>query len=222
MTTVHNLVDPARYRRVSESDRSRVRAEFGASDDDWVVGVLAHIHPRKGQDLLVEAMPALRDAVGGKLRVVLAGESSPADYSESLRQRASQLGVEGNLHFAGVRTDIAATLAAFDIACLPSRAEAFSVALLEAMLMERPFVATTVGGAGEFTPPDGPAGWQVPPENSIALADALVQATCTPAAERDAMGKRGRRFVLDRYTAATAIPRIEEVLRKVAASRRKA
>ncbi len=216
LSTVHNLVDPARYPLTALGSRDRVRAEFGANPDDTVVGVLAHIHPRKGQDLLVEAMPALRDATGGKFRVVLAGEESPKEYSDRLRRRAAELGVGEKLHFAGIRTDIAETLAAFDIACLSSRAEAFSVALLEAMMMQRPYVATLVGGATEFTPPDGPAGWLVPPDNVDKLSEALVQAAGTSREARRSMGERGRQFVLAHYTADILVPRIEDILQTVA------
>jgi glycosyltransferase involved in cell wall biosynthesis len=218
MTTIHNLVAPSRYPLEALSRRDALRAEFGAAPGDLVFGVLAHIHPRKGQDLLVETMPALRAATGGKFRVVLAGEESPVSFSNTLRSRAAQLGVAEHLQFAGVRTDIADTLAAFDIACLSSRAEAFSVALLEAMMMQRPYVATLVGGATEFTPPDGPAGWLVPPDNVERLTGALLEAIGTPAAERVAMGERGRAFVLSRYTAEIAVPRIEGVLWDVVAA----
>lgn len=221
MATIHNLVAPSRYPLEAASARETLRAEFGAAPDDLVFGVLAHIHPRKGQDLLVEAMPALRDATGGRFRVVLAGEESPVAFSDTLRSRAAELGVAEHLHFAGVRTDIAETLAAFDIASLSSRAEAFSVALLEAMMMQRPYVATLVGGATEFTPPDGPAGWLVPPDNVEHLSAAMREAIQTPASERAAMGQRGRAFVLSRYTAEIAIPRIENVLRDVVATRKR-
>ncbi|MFM7320046.1 MAG: glycosyltransferase family 4 protein [Armatimonadota bacterium] len=218
ISTVFGMIPIERYAPISEDERRGVRAEFGAADDDLVIGMLAHIHPRKGPDLLVEALPSLRARLGSKVRVVMAGEGSP-EMLQSLAARAEALGVREQLAFVGIRTDVARTVAAYDILCLPSRQEAFSVAILESMAMRRPFVATLVGGSGEFVPADGPAGVLIPPENVARLADALVELASLPAAERAAMGARGRRFVEANFTVASQVPRIEAVLRQVASRR---
>lgn len=221
ITTVFGMIPIERYAPISEYERRAVRAEFGAGDNDLVIGMLAHIHPRKGPDLLVEAMPAVLERFGETVRVVMAGEGTP-EMLRRLAERAEALGVREHLAFAGIRTDVARTVAAYDILCLPSRQEAFSVAILEAMAMRRPFVATLVGGSGEFVPADGPAGVLIPPEDVGRLADALVELAMRPAVDRDAMGTRGRRFVEENFTVASQVPRIEAVLRRVVSERRRA
>jgi glycosyltransferase involved in cell wall biosynthesis len=214
ISTVFGMIPIENYDPIDPVERRALRSHFGAADSDLVIGMLAHIHPRKGPDLLIEALPRVLERLGPAVRVVFAGEGSP-EYVGGLEARAQALGVADRIAFVGIRTDVARTVDAYDILCLPSRQEAFSVAILESMAMRRPFVATRVGGSGEFVPPDGPAGLLIPPENVEALADALVDVASLPAEERAAMGARGRRFVDGNFTVESQIPRIEAVLRRV-------
>jgi glycosyltransferase involved in cell wall biosynthesis len=89
-----------------------------------------------------------------------------------LRAQASRLGVSGFVHFPGCVEDVRPWLAVFDLLVQPSRSEGLSLAVLEAMAMGLPVVATDVGGMAEAVK-DGVTGRLVPAENSVALATAL-------------------------------------------------
>ncbi|MDD3141360.1 MAG: glycosyltransferase, partial [Lachnospiraceae bacterium] len=78
------------------------------------------------------------------------------------------------VHFLGVEDNVQPILAASDYFLLPSLHENHSIALLEAMAMELPVVATDVGGNKE-TVKDGKFGIIIPPYDASALAEAIIQ-----------------------------------------------
>ena len=80
--------------------------------------------------------------------------------------------------FTGLRDDVPAVTAALDVAVLPSYREAQGLAILEAMALRRPVVATRVGGVPEMIE-SGRTGLLVPPKDAAALADAIVRCSRT-------------------------------------------
>jgi glycosyltransferase involved in cell wall biosynthesis len=97
-----------------------------------LVLAVGRLHPQKGYDLLVEALPLLGDAV-----VAVAGEGPLRD---ELMARAP------TVRWLGRRDDVADLYAAADVVVLPSRWEARSLTAQEALRAGRPLVATDVGG----------------------------------------------------------------------------
>lgn len=95
-------------------------------------------------------------------------------WRPTLEHQARMLGVTEFVHFAGVRNDIPALLAASDLFCLPSRTEGLGIAAIEAMASGLPVVASRVGGLPEVVE-DGVTGLLVPPDDTAALAEALVR-----------------------------------------------
>ena len=76
--------------------------------------------------------------------------------------------------FTGLRDDVPAVTAALDVAVLPSYREAQGLAILEAMALRRPVVATAVGGVPEMIE-NGRTGLLVPPHDPVALGNAIVR-----------------------------------------------
>lgn len=91
-----------------------------------------------------------------------------------LEERVRELGLDGQVEFLGFRNDIAELLAAHDLFLLSSDYEGISIALLEAMRLGLPAVATRVGGIPE-TIVDGETGVLAPPRDARAYADALLR-----------------------------------------------
>jgi glycosyltransferase involved in cell wall biosynthesis len=111
-------------------------------------------------------------------------------------------GTTGAVVFAGFRPSVWDSLAAADIAIVPSRVEPFGNVAVEAMLAGRPVVASATQGLLEIVK-DGDNGLLVPPDDPVALADAL-QRLLDDWDGAVAMAKRahedaGRRFGKDRY-----------------------
>jgi len=162
---VPNAVDIAHY---SPSDRTQARAQLRLPDAPLVVCV-ARLSRQKGQDVLLEAWPAVQSAVvGAHLALVGDGPERAA-----LEARASD---KEGVSFVGPRSDVAHWLAAADVVALPSRWEGMSYVMLEAMASERSVVATDVGGAREAIGPEAEraAGALVASEDAVADRKSVV------------------------------------------------
>ena len=129
---------------------------------------------------------------GRQARDLIIG-TGDADYEAVLRSQVKDLGLEGRVHFTGFQESVFGFLASFAVYVHPVLMEGFGLAVLEAMAMGRPVVATTTGGLPEVVR-HGETGLLVPPGNEIALAEAIVALLGDP--ERaDSMGQAGRRRV---------------------------
>lgn len=106
---------------------------------------------------------------------------------------------------------------AMDIYVLSSHDEGMSNALLEAMAMEKPVIATDVGGTGEVVD-DGSTGILVPPRDWLALASALRALVANPAIWRE-FGRRGRAKVEQCFSASAMVRHMEQVYTALACQR---
>jgi glycosyltransferase involved in cell wall biosynthesis len=175
--------------------RFRPAARDGARPSEVVVGAVARLSPEKGLDSLLRAAARLIEK-GTPLRVVLAGEGPRRGRLVRLAER---LGISGRVDFRGEvpHEQVPAVLTELDIFVMPSRAEGFGVAALEAQAMELPVVASRVHGIPD-TVEDGATGLLVPPGDEEALADSIGR-LARDADLRAAMGRAGRAFVERRY-----------------------
>jgi glycosyltransferase involved in cell wall biosynthesis len=132
---------------------------------------VASVLPRKGQDLLLEALGQLRDKPWC-CELVGSTERDPA-YAEKVWGLIERLGLSGRVRLCGEQS--AQALGEFyhraDLFVLPSHYEGYGMVVTEALARGLP-VLTTTGGALRFTLPDQ-AGVKVPPGDVEALTDAL-------------------------------------------------
>ena len=149
--------------RVSR-DRAAARARIGIPEADFVVGTVSRLVPGKTVGDLIDAVTRLPRAT---LAVVGDGPERGA-----VERRIDRLGLRDRVRLLGARDDVPELLAAFDIFALSSRWEGEPIALLEAMAVGVPCVATAVGGTSEVLA-GGEAGVLVPAGDSAALAAAI-------------------------------------------------
>ncbi len=175
--------------------RFQPTARNGTRPTEVVVGAVARLSHEKGLDLLLRAAARLIER-GTPLRVVLAGDGPRRRHLERLAER---LGLTGCVDFRGEvpHEQVPAVLAELDIFVMPSRAEGFGVAALEAQAMELPVVASRVHGIPDVVE-DSRTGLLVRPGDVEALAAALGR-LAGDADLRSAMGRAGRAFVQERY-----------------------
>ena len=188
--TIHNGVDLDEF-RAGESPAS-VLDRCGCRPGDIVIGCFGRVEPMKGQASLVEAVGKVL-ARHRNARLLLCGELTDESYREHCEGIGRRHGIADRVRFLGHRSDVAEVLSAADVAVLPSLSgEAFPRAVIEAMAMGRPVVATDVGGTREAIV-EGVTGFVVPPGDPEALADRIGR-LMGDAAMRAAMGQAaGRR-----------------------------
>jgi glycosyltransferase involved in cell wall biosynthesis len=109
----------------------------------------------------------------------------------------------------GFRRDIPRLLAAMDIFVFPSHAEAFGLALIEAMAMAKPVVASNCDGVLDIVI-DQQTGLLVPPRHIEALSQA-VRSLARNAEQRLAIGRRGREHVLQYFSLDRMLDAIESI-----------
>jgi glycosyltransferase involved in cell wall biosynthesis len=147
-----------------------VRDEFGIDASATLIGTVANFRPQKGHftllevaDLVLRRIPSVRFLFVGR-----------GPLEDAVKKRASQMGLEDAVVFAGFRSDVPRVLAALDVFALSSGWEGLSIALLEAMARGLPAVATRAGGVPEVIE-DGRSGLLVPLNDPRAMAEEIVR-----------------------------------------------
>jgi glycosyltransferase involved in cell wall biosynthesis len=193
-----------------EPEKAQLREELGIEAGRPVIGTVGNINPIKGHVHLLQSIAQLEEHCG-PVAVPIVGRilDSRAEYFEKLKRLRTQLGLDDTVNFVGYRSDIPQILSLFDVFVLPSVAEACPISVLEAMAMERPVVATRVGGVPEQIV-DGEHGWIVPPADPDALASALSEVLQSPA-ERRNRGKAARRRAVSRFSTEECVERHVEL-----------
>jgi glycosyltransferase involved in cell wall biosynthesis len=138
----------------------------------WTLGIVARFRPRKGLEVLFEALALLRFR-GHDIRLRAIGLFDTPEYEIAIRAMEARLGLTGWIEWRGFRSDVNAELAAVDLFVLPSLfGEGLPMAVLEAMAVGLPVISTRVEGVPEAVR-DGVDGLICDPANSAALADAI-------------------------------------------------
>lgn len=146
-----------------------------------VVVCVARLNAWKGQDVLIDAIARLR-ARGIAVRAELVGSvfRDERQHEDRLRAQVAELGIAEYVDFLGERRDALDIVGRADIAVTPStRPEPFGMALVEAMALGRPVVASRAGGPAEVIS-DGHDGLLVPAGDAVSLADALQRLIESP------------------------------------------
>lgn len=186
--------------------RDAVRSELGLSSDEVAVVTVANNRWQKGYPDLLEAARRMR-VDGVRARFFVIGKDTLDDEIVALRD---SLGLAGYVTLLGYRSDATRIAAACDLFALASLYEGLPVAIMEALAVGLPVVATGVGGIPEAVR-DGVEGLIVPAKRPDLLADAigsLVRDTDRRIAMKKAATERGREYDIE-----FAVRRLEDVYR---------
>jgi phosphatidylinositol alpha-1,6-mannosyltransferase len=206
-------VDTERF-APDEIARAELRARYGLGHRPVVV-CLSRLVPRKGQDMLIRALPAIRQRVDGAALVIVGG----GPYGQSLRRLAHDFGVSEHVVFTdGVPgEELPAHHAMADVFAMPCRTrgagldvEGLGIVYLEASASGVPVVAGRSGGAPE-TVVDGETGLVVDGWDVGAIASTVGDLLAHP--DRAArMGAAGRRWVVDNWQWKDQAARLSDLL----------
>lgn len=151
------------------AERGAVRRELGIGDDEVVVGTVANLRAQKGYDTLLQAARRVVDQAPST-RFVAVGQGPLANQVEAWHQE-QELG--DRFLLLGYRPDAVRVMSGFDIFTLTSTHEGLPVALMEALALGLPVVATAVGGVPEAVT-DGREAVLVPSGRDDLLAGAYL------------------------------------------------
>ncbi len=171
------------------------KQSFEIPKEATLVGLVAHLVPVKGHDLLIEAASLIPS-----IHLLFAGRMSHQDYGAQLSNQAQALGIRDRVYFLGDVVDVPGFLAQMDIIAMPSmkRGEGCPVALLEAMACSKACVATDVPGSRDIIE-DGVSGLLVPAEDAPALAAAIKRLVQSKDL-REQMGAAARKRVVEHFS----------------------
>ena len=151
------------------SDGTQVRRSLGIPTDAPIVGTVAVFRAQKALDDWLKAARQIVDRVPS-VNFVIVGDGP---LRMELADLSRTIGLAGVVHFPGLQTDVRPYLAAMDVFMSSSLFEGLPVALLEAMAMRCPVVATSVGGIPEVIR-HGENGYLVEPRSPSNLANSVL------------------------------------------------
>jgi len=184
----------------------------------WIV-MVAQLVPWKRHSDFIRAMaiiaPEFEEAHG-----LIVGADLMNDHPRHagrLKSLAARLGVGGRISFLGQRDDVASIVASSEMLVLPSEAEPFGRAALEAMALARPVVGTRAGGLPELVE-DGETGLLVPVRKPAQLAEAIAKLLLDATRARQ-MGERGLDRAQRLFSARQCASEVERVYEEMLAAK---
>lgn len=195
--------------------RAELRTRYGLGDRPVVV-CISRLVPRKGQDMLIKALPDIRRRVAGAALVIVGG----GPHADTLHRLAQNGGVADDVVFTGgvPGEELAAHYAMADVFAMPCRTrgagldvEGLGIVFLEASATGVPVVAGRSGGAPE-TVLDGETGQVVDGRSHDEIVEVIGDLLADPAKARR-MGEAGRRWIARDWSWDTHTARLADLLR---------
>jgi len=208
MVVIPSGVDTDRFRPLPGT---HFKARLGLPEEHRIIGVVTRMRVRKGVEEFIRAIGRVRETYPDAHGVIV-GE---VELDEPLQALVATLRLRDHLSLLGRRSDMPEVMSAFDVFVLSSHDEGMSNAILEAMAMEKPVVATDVGGTGEVVR-HGHSGLLVPPRDPEPLAAAISEILAQPARAAE-MGRLGRRIVEEGFSAHAMVRQMEQLYLGLAA-----
>ena len=188
---VHSGIDLTRF---AGAAHDYLRPEFQLRPDQPVVINVAHLAGHKGQQFLIRAIPHVLEAIPG-VRFFIIGEG---ELMAELQALAASLGIDQSLAFTGFRQDVGAFYHIADLFVMSSVQEGLGTAVLDALALGKPVVATDAGGIPEIIK-DGATGCLVEAASPRALARGIIQMLAHKDKAQQ-MARRGQALVKEQFS----------------------
>jgi len=207
VSCIHNGIDLEAV-RVTTS-REAFRRKWQIPEDAVVIGTVGRLVPVKGHAILLDATRILQASIGN-VALVLVGDGP---LRKDLEANAKRLGLEKSVIFAGQQDQSYDFMNMMDVFVLPSLHEGIPMVVLEALALQRPVVATRVGGIPEVIE-HGQTGFLAEPSDASSLAR-LLQRLVEDLPMAVSIGKAGRTRVEEKFTARTMAGKTAELYEQV-------
>ena len=181
-----------------KAERDKIRNEFKIIDNEIIIGMMARFSPGKGHEEFLQAAEILSPKFEN-LKFMIVGEPSRGEdeYGNKIKSLVENSKIKNKIIFTGFRKDTPNILSAMDIFAFPSHAEAFGIALIEAMAMEKPSVCSNSDGVLDIAV-DGVTSYLFEKQNADNLAAKLEQLIESPV-KREQFGKAARERVINNF-----------------------
>jgi glycosyltransferase involved in cell wall biosynthesis len=177
------------------------QAKFVKVDSDcFTLGAVALFRPRKGIEILIEAIGKLARVRREPFKLLMVGGFESSDYEQKIKTLARARGVADRIEWTGFTTDVERMLRRMDVFVLPSLyGEGLPMVILEAMAGGLPIVAASVGGVVEALE-HRQQGLLVAPGDATAMCDAIAE-LADNRAFRTQLGERARSRQIEQFSA---------------------
>jgi len=207
-TVIPNGFDPSNR---SLSSRAEFLAEFGLSAAARVIVCIGGVQRRKGQLDLIEALARVKDEYPEAV-LLLCGGAGDSPYVAEVRERIRDLGLISCVKFLGFRGDVWNIVHHCELVVQPSHSEGFGLAVLEAMAVGKPVIATRCGGPEDIVE-DNISGLLVAPGTPGELTGAISSLLADTGRARIIAAAARKRATL--FTAAASARDLERLLARV-------
>jgi glycosyltransferase involved in cell wall biosynthesis len=202
---IYSGIELEHFQPVTDRQKNDFRKKWSLQPDDLVLGIVSKLWEGKGHRLLIHAFRNIQKQIKNT-KLVIVGEGYLLPELENLVQ---QYGLNDSVLFTGFQMDVAQIIATFDVAVLPSFFEGMGRVLLEAMAMEKPVIASRVGGIPDLVE-HGVQGLLFDPGEIDQLQNALIRVLTDPGLARQ-MGKAGRQKATSQFSAQTMVASIQRI-----------
>ena len=211
ITKIYSGIQLDKFHPVKSEEKDQIRSKWSLQKEEAVVGIVSKLWEGKGHTVLIEAFKLLKEKIKDA-KLVIVGEGYLYD---ELFRRVGNNGLRDSVLFTGFQMDVSEIIATFDVAVLPSFFEGMGRVILEAMAMEKPIVASRVGGIPDLID-QGINGLLVRPGDARELADALERVLSDNGLAKK-LGKEGRKKIKDQFSADVMVRSIEKLYRELLA-----
>lgn len=208
---IYSGIQVDKFHPVKSEEKNRIRSKWELRQEEAVVGMVSKLWEGKGHYVLIEAFKLVKEKIKDA-KLVIVGEGYL--YDELFRMVDTN-GLRESVLFTGFQMNVSEIIATFDVAVLPSFFEGMGRVILEAMAMEKPVVASRVGGIPDLID-EGINGLLVRPGDVKELAHALEKVLSDKGLARK-MGREGRKRIQAQFSADIMVRSIEKLYRELLA-----
>jgi len=187
------------------NDVIRAKHKLNVQTEKVAMGCIARLSEEKGVHILLQALSHAKGR-GYEFHCYLVGDGPQKAYLEEL---VDTLELNEVVHFLGYQTAIPEIIANLDFLVLPSLSEGLGLVILEGFNQAKPTIGSRVGGIPEIIK-NGYNGLLVPPNDPIALADAIIRLLENPTLAKQ-LGQVGKEETIRDFSFKNMINQIEQI-----------
>lgn len=204
LEVIHNFINPEDFKAKPVS--------WPFEESSPVIGFVGVLHPIKGIEYFIQAIPAVLEKHPSARFVIVGGEKEKG-FLKKLQSLCQQLKIEKIVHFAGHSTNIPGVMASLDMLVVPSLDEPFGYINIEAGASGVPVIASRVGGIPEIII-DEETGYLVEAKNSEQISSRICKLLEKPNL-RAAIGQAARKRVVENFSPEPSLKKWEKVFSRL-------